>query len=103
MRVTAWKNGSFSNPRVSYGIRVGVENRNRHFQRQWRSVVIQTDDGLSEDVRVSDGFWKKCPELRHNFLTGWFKRRGLVPWPERRPPEFDLNVIAGNRFLLRPK
>jgi hypothetical protein len=101
MKVKAWRNGPFSKASVMYGIRIGAENRNRHFRRDWRFVTIQTDDGLAVDVPVTEAFWRDCAEVRHRFFRNWFTQQNLLPWPSRHPPQFDLRSIAGNRFALK--
>ena len=101
MEVKAWKSGLFSKRSVTYGIRIGAENRDRHFRREWTSIAIQTDDGSAVEVPLTAGFWRHCPEMRHAFFGDWFTNHRLVPWPPGRPPTFDLEFISGNRFTLK--
>ena len=79
MLATAWKGQSFSyTNRIRYGPRVGCQNRDKYFQ-QWPSVSIDFY-GRTVEVPLLPGFWKRCPELRHEQFGEWFKELELLPW-----------------------
>ena len=100
IEVSGWKNGKFDNRKpVAIGISVGRENANRFFDRQWDVVVIQMDR-KTIPVRITKGFWSKCPELRHPAIADWMKRKGFVPWHRGNPPKMFLIHVGGNQFRL---
>lgn len=100
MTVTAWRSGTPTKKSVTYGICIGAANRNHHFQREWHHITVETDDGSTVEVPVSEGFWHKCPEVRHPFFSVWFRKHRLLPWRRGHPPTFDLELIGGSRFKL---
>lgn len=103
MEVRAWRNGKFSNPRVVYGIRVGVNNRAEHFQADWNSIVVEID-GTAHTFRLTAGFKHKCPEFRDSDgntpIRDWLSQHHAIPWPKGKPPRFELHALQGNRFWL---
>ena len=94
MRVTAWNNG-----RRTYGIYVGGPNRERYFHRSWSSIEVEIKGQFSA-FPLKKPFWKGCPEFRGPQIREWFRERGLVRWPSRQPPAFELVPLGGNRFRL---
>jgi len=102
MRVAAWKNGKYNNPRVSYGLKVSVADRNNHFQRIWRSVNISLPNGTEIEVNTDkESFWNDtCRELISKGIGVWFLENGHAPWPSGNPPKFELIPQGGRRFEL---
>ena len=94
MEVSAWTNGQ-----GYYGIKVKGADRERYFERSWNSVEIELDNRIVQP-RLSPSFWKRCRELRGKEIGGWLKEKALIPWPEGKPPRFDLLPLSGNRFRL---
>ncbi|MRW83032.1 hypothetical protein GJ698_02870 [Pseudoduganella sp. FT26W] len=102
MEVSAWKNGRASNPRVVYGIRVGVENRAAYFPVE-RDVIVVEMDNEEHTFHLTDGFRRKCPEFRDSKGTAirdWLARHRTTDWPRGRPPRFELHVLGDGRFRL---
>ena len=92
MDATAWKG-------ETYGVRVGDRNRDQFFDPSWKQVEIEID-GQSHVLKLSKGFWHKCPEIRGKVIKEWLFRQGLAPWPEGRPPRLLLTPLGDNRFRL---
>lgn len=65
MIVVGWNNGS-PNDRTGagYGIRITRADRDRYFEKSWKSVIIELEGEGSIGVRLSDSFWENCIELR---------------------------------------
>jgi hypothetical protein len=101
MKVTAWKGGDGATPSVSYGLRIGTENRARYFQRRWEFVVVALDGGGVLETYLTAGFWRSCPELRHPTFRAWFIAQGVLPWPNGKPPPLELTPAGEQRFHLR--
>ena len=93
MKATGWRGNT-------YGVRVGRANALKFFSRKWTTVDVEIG-GTFHTIPLSPGFWEKCPELRSKVFGQWFKRKGLAPWPMRKPPRLELTPLGGNHF--RPK
>jgi hypothetical protein len=97
MRVSAWNGG-----KNTYGVRVGVPNREAHFDCSWTEIKVEID-GQFHRFRLTPGFWRKCPEFRDRgvpIVREWLRRHFTFDWPDRQPPKFELVPIGGNRFHL---
>lgn len=100
MVVSGWKSGEFLTRRaVALGVRVGRENVERFFDKDWKVVLIKVDSETIP-VNITKAFWNTYPELRSPAIGEWMRKKGLVPWPEGRPPEMQLIPSGGNRFRL---
>lgn len=101
MIVTGWNNGSPNNKTgAGYGIRLKIKDRNKYFKPSWKEVIIEFDDALPTEVKLTTSFWKTCIELRKNYIGKWLLRNGLAPWPENQPPKCVLKYLNENRFKL---
>jgi hypothetical protein len=97
MEATAW-----SSSKGTFGIRIGIGNRDRYFKRSWTEVEIEMD-GISHSVALTRGFWNKCPEFRDSgttLLRDWLQRHRRLKWPTGHPPRFQLFPLGGPRFRL---
>lgn len=99
MEVTAWKNGPLDSIGLIFGIRVGVKNAERFFDKKWTNVVVELGRS-SVTVRLASTFWGKCPELRNSAFEEWMRSYRLVPWKPQHPPRLTLTPLGGNRFRL---
>ena len=107
MKWTAWRNGRHNAPGVSYGFRVSYGDRNSHFNRNWTAVLIElpSDRGLmkAEANIAKRSFWEPaCGELITSEVGTWFRQLGLVPWPPRKPPVFNVTPIGPASFRVEP-
>ena len=102
MKVTAWNNGSHHASGAGYGLKVAHTDRDRFFQKSWKSVVIVLPNGEEFDVNIAkDSFWSDtCRELISNKLGKWLIQNNHTPWPKGSPPRFELSVMSDNRFSL---
>jgi hypothetical protein len=97
MDAGAWKSGG-----ETYGIRVGIGNRDAFFQRSWESIRVEID-GVVRVFKLTPGFWHKCPEFRDSGATvikDWLGRNFGLPWPKGSPPHFELMPVSGDLFRL---
>ncbi|MDW7656875.1 MAG: hypothetical protein SCM11_06845 [Bacillota bacterium] len=92
MIVSAWQDGT-------YGIRVGKENAQKWFQKDWKSIEVEIN-GRLYTFDLSPTFWTTNPEFREGPIPHWLEMHGYLSWPKRNPPKFELIVIEGNRFRL---
>lgn len=98
MIVTAWSNGG-----SGFGVKVSLEDRNRHFHREWQSVTVYLGD-RQHSVSVNVGkksFWTvKCGELISVEIRRWLQQHGFIPWPLDSPPRLRLEPVGHAQFLL---
>jgi hypothetical protein len=100
MRARGWSGGYRNSP--VYGIAFSKADRDRNFDRGWRSIVLELGDDRSViEVQLTDAFWKDCPELRHPEIRQWFTRLSAAPWPAGSPPSFGVSHLEENRFAVR--
>ena len=92
MIVSAWQGGT-------YGIRVGKENAQKWFQKDWTNIEVEID-GRKYKFDLSPAFWTTCPVFTGGPIPRWLEMHGHLSWPKRNPPKFELIVIEGNRFRL---
>lgn len=100
MECSAWKNGNISSP--TYGIRVGISNRDLYFNVNWNIIEVEID-GINYKFELTPGFWKDCPEFRDKgsiVIQEWLKKNHTLSWPYRQPPHMHLIPVNGNQFRL---
>ncbi len=92
--LTGWKGGTF-------GFRVSKQDRK--FFRQLSKVRLELPNPRGEpcqiEIRLSQSFWRECPELRSKEIGGWMFRRGNWPWPEGKPPKYKAKM-KGNHLRV---
>ena len=101
MLATAWSNGRPSRSGSGYGLRFVDEDRDRHFDRRWTTVVLELDGGPAVTAGISDAFWRKCAELRSAEIGRWLLANQAAPWPKGSPPRVTVTHLEGNRFRAR--
>lgn len=97
MEASAWSSGG-----GTYGVRVGVANRDRYFEPSWAEIEVEID-GQPHRFALTPGFWNKCPEFRDSGGTAirdWLRQHHTLDWPKGEPPRFQLKPLGGNRFTL---
>jgi hypothetical protein len=100
MKVTACKSGHFSSSLATFGIRIGIENRQQYFRPEWKSIILEISENSVIEPYLTPGFWRKSPDIRHPAFRKWFAEQGLIPWHDGAPPDFELVPISENRFRL---
>jgi hypothetical protein len=97
MEVSAWSSGS-----STFGIRVGIPNRNLHFDRAWKEIEVEID-GRPHRFALTAGFWNRCPEFRDSggtVIRDWLLLHHTLDWPAGEPPRFQLLPLGGCRFRV---
>jgi hypothetical protein len=102
---TAWKNGSHESA-TDYGLRVPIADRDRLFDKRWRSVLLElpAERGFTEvEIAVSKAsFWTaKRHELISKDIERWLRARRRVPWPTHRPPKVLVEEMGSRRFRVK--
>lgn len=103
---TAWNNGSHHTTGAGYGFKIAAADRDRHFQREWDSVIVellQTSGVLTVEVNIGkQSFWgEQCREVIHQDIGRWLRDSGHAPWPPGSPPRFEVEPLGSRRFTLK--
>jgi hypothetical protein len=97
VEASAWSSGG-----GTFGIRVGMRNRDRLFDRSWSQIEVEID-GQFQTFVLTPGFWNKCPEFRDSggtVIRDWLRQLHTLDWPSGEPPRFQLLPLGGGRFRL---
>lgn len=103
MEVTAWNNGSHHSTGAGYGFKVLADDRDKYFQRSWRTVFVSLPrvEGTVEVNVAKPSFWgSSCRELINREFGRWLIENGYAPWRSGAPPKFQLRHTEGNHFRL---
>ena len=92
---TAWKGGS-------YGLKVSIADRDRYFEKSWKSVFLELPNGRYAEANIDKpSFWNdSCRELIGSEIGKWFKDFGLVPWPKGSPPKIEILSLGNRQFRV---
>jgi hypothetical protein len=105
---TGWNNGKNHRTGAGYGLVVSADDRNRYFQRTWRTVLIELPGRKNEIVAEAnvnkESFWgPQCRELITKDIGQWMLSEGHAPWPSSDPPKFEVEAIGERRFRVMKK
>ncbi|MEV0383002.1 hypothetical protein [Nonomuraea sp. NPDC050643] len=101
MRVTGWNNGSHRADGSGYGLRISKADRDRFFDRDRHSLILELGNDESVVVSVAPSFWAGCTELRSARIGRWLIGQGLAPWPAGQPPVLVMEQVEAGRFAVR--
>lgn len=105
MIVSAWKNiKPWHDSQTIYGIKVEKEDRNKYFDRKWKSVLLKLKGraGCSKVNIGKKSFWdSRCRELVSKDIGAWLKKNRQIPWMESCPPRMLMEHVKGNKFSVR--
>lgn len=103
MKVTAWNNGQHHKSGAGYGLKIKAQDRDRHFDRAWRSINLYLPNAReSIEVNIDKrSFWElTCRELIHRGIGEWLLSSGIAPWEKGSPPNFELEPLEGTSFRI---
>ena len=103
---TAWNNGRHHTSGAGYGFKVAATDRDRHFQRDWDTVIVELPEAsglVAVEVNIAkDSFWsEECREVIHQAIGRWLRSSGYAPWPQGSPPQFEVEPKGVRRFVVR--
>lgn len=101
MRATGWHNGGPSETPAGYGIKFTADDRDRHFDPAWESVVLEMEGFGRTVIGLSESFWRKCSELRSADVGRWLLNAGAAPWTSGSPPTITVDPLGEARFAAR--
>jgi hypothetical protein len=52
-------------------------------------------------VNISGAFWSGCCELRSKEIGEWLREEKHAPWPNGKPPRFEVQNLGGCRFAAK--
>lgn len=100
----AWHSGSPSLSGTGYGLKISTADRDRHFSKDWRTVLLHLE-GRVETIEVNVGkasFWNgSCRELIGAEIGRWLLAAGKAPWPKGQPPRVMLTAYGERVFCVR--
>ena len=98
-----WNNGHHHASGASYGIKITLQDREKFFDRSWRTVILHLD-GYSRPIEVNvakASFWNRtCGELISQEIGLWLQRNNAETWPPRRPHRVIMTVIGEREFKV---
>ena len=102
---TALNNGEYKPSGAGYGFKITYEDRIKHFQRTWKSVIIilpAEDENIEIAANVDKkSFWSPpCGELISKKIGNWLIKRGFSRWPQGQPPKLKISVDGDRRFKI---
>jgi hypothetical protein len=100
MIVTGWNNGDWRPTGAGYGVKLRKQDRDKHFEKKWASVLVTIDGRDAVKIKLSKSFWKNCVELRSREIGAWMKTHGFSIWPAYKPPQFKLILRGRQAFEL---
>ena len=106
MKWSAWNNGDFHSNGNGYGFRIPIEQREKHFDRSWKSITIELEDD-KESKKVKGNISKKtfwdisCGEVISKHIGTWLIRNGYARWDKNDPPKFNVNIIGTKHFKIK--
>lgn len=106
MIAIAWNNGSHSPDGNGYGIKINVQDRDRYFRAEWKTILLtlEGEPGILEININKPSFWNStCRELISVDIGRWLIKHGLAPWLKGNPPKLILTQLEGNKFRLSTK
>jgi len=102
---TAWNNGRQLSSGAGYGLKVPIGDRDRHFKRQWATVLVEFPRpggfAAAECNTGKESFWTEtCHELISRDIGKWLRGKRLAPWPSRQPPKLRIEIVGERRFRV---
>lgn len=94
-------NGQAPESPAGYGIKFTAEDRDRHFDRAWESVVLEMEGFAQTRIVLSESFWRKCSELPSADVGRWLLDAGVAPWTSGSPPTIAVNRLGDAHLAAR--
>lgn len=89
----AWTNGRKNSGGAAFGFKIAAEDRDQlPPQRQPHFVTVNA---------AKPPFWSGGRELIDKDIEKWMLRYGHAPWPQRKPPKFDVERLEADAFRIR--
>ena len=100
MIATGWNNGDWRPTGAGYDVKIRKQDRDKHFEKEWASVLVTINGRDAVKIKLSKSFWKDCVELRSREIGAWMRAQGFSTWPAYKPPQFKLIPRGGQTFEL---
>jgi hypothetical protein len=102
MNATIWKNGATEQIGQFYGLRISLDDRDRHFKRMWHEIEVVIH-GAIHRFEIGATFWTGSPVIRDNDkkpIRSWVAENSSLTWPPFEPPTVTLEPLGDVRFRL---
>ncbi|AFY48785.1 hypothetical protein Nos7524_2975 [Nostoc sp. PCC 7524] len=102
MQASVWNTGKSHEIANTYGIRVGIKNRDQFFDQNWQEIKLEIDD-KTYTFSLTPGFWRKCPEFRDSreqVIRHWLLQYKTLQWNKGEPPKVELVSLGYGKFHL---
>ena len=103
MVITAWNNGEHNPTGAGYGFKIGIEDRNKYFRKEWKNVFLGLKGEKEMAVANVDksSFWNDaCRELISKDIGIWLIKNRKALWPKGYPPKMRMENIGNKRFKV---
>lgn len=98
--VSAWNNGNHHSSGAGCGIRFRRGDLETLFPEPGSIRLRIGEKGAEEcTIRLSNSFWKGCPEIRDKRIGLWLINSGLGCWEKGRPPKLVFERRASHCVL----
>jgi hypothetical protein len=101
MFATGSHNGTTPQEATGYGLKFSKEDRDRYFNPEWESMVLEFDGGGTAEIPLAPSFWKSSLEVRSPAIGEWLLKSEAAPWAKQTPPGIVVTPIEGSRFSAR--
>ena len=103
---TGWNNGSHHESGAGYGFKVDAVDRDRHFRRNWTTVIVDLPGHagtITAEMNVAKkSFWSaQCRELISRKVGRWLIEEGYALRSAGLPPKFEVEQSAVRRFAVK--
>jgi hypothetical protein len=100
LKVSSWNDGKHNPNGNGYGIRVEKKGR-EYFNKNDSIIKLSIENAEFINIKITDGFWKNCPEFRDKRIGEWLIENKFAPWKKGNTPKFSLSILKNNQFLLQ--
>ncbi|AXR00473.1 hypothetical protein [Pseudoalteromonas piscicida] len=95
---TVWASGKKNLATGSgYGINIPMKYRKEIFKRNWKSIILTLSSNTIE-VKVTDGFWNKCNEVRDKRIGLWLIENKVHIWKKGFPTKLSMKYMGNRDF-----
>lgn len=98
--VSTWSNGKPTKKGSGLGIRIEKKDRDKYFDNSFHEIVL-TMDLKTYNIKITDGFWKNCPELRDKAIGLFLIKYNIHEWISGKTNKLILEKIDNKSFILR--
>ena len=97
---TVWASGKRNdNTGSGYGINIPLKCIKEIFNESWKTIFLTLGSDTVE-VKVTDGFWNKCNEVRDKRIGLWLVKNNIHIWKKGTPTKLALKYTGNRHFQV---